>query len=362
MNELKIIVPDNFKEFGNKINGHLQNIRNNQDNYLIDVDLVRFNNGEGKVVVNESLRDKDLYILSDVSNYDISYKYYGRTHYMSPDEHFMDIKRILSAECGHASKRTVIMPYLYESRQDKKDARESLDCAMALQELKNMGVNEIVTCDVHNKGVMNAIPNLAFENVYLTDMLLLDLLTQENINNFNNLICISPDEGAMKRARVFSEILGNVQIGSFYKQRDYTKVIDGKNPIVDHRFLGPSNMDNKYAIIVDDMIASGESILDTAKLLKQIGVSKIFLVVTFALFTKGVDKFDEFYEKGIIDRVYATNVNYVPNEFLEKEWFRSVDCSYKLAHIISELNYGHSIGELITCKEDVAIKIKKLRR
>lgn len=362
MSELKIVVPENFREFGKRVNKQINEIRATNDNYLVDVDLVRFNNGEGKAVIKETIRDKDLYILSDVSNYDISYNYYGRTHYMSPDEHFQDIKRILSAECGHASKRTVIMPYLYESRQDKKDSRESLDCANSLQELQSMGVNEIVTCDVHNKGVMNAIPNMAFENVYLTDMLLLDILSNEKIDDFNKIICISPDEGAMKRARVFSDMLGNVQIGSFYKQRDYTKVIDGKNPIVDHRFLGPSDMEGKYAIVVDDMIASGGSILDTAKHLKELKVSKVFLVVTFALFTSGVEKFDEYYKMGIIDRVYASNVNYVPREYQERPWFKSVDCSYKLAYLISELNYGHSIGELISCKEDIAKKMEKLRK
>lgn len=362
MSNLKIIVPENFREFGEKVNKHINEIRVTNDNYLVDVDLVRFNNGEGKAVIKETIRDKDLYILSDVSNYDVFYNYYGRKHYMSPDEHFQDIKRILSAECGHASKRTVIMPYLYESRQDKKDSRESLDCANSLQELRNMGVNEIVTCDVHNKGVMNAIPNMAFENMYLGDMLILDLLTNEKITDFGKIMCISPDEGAMKRARFFSELLGNVPIGSFYKQRDYTKVIDGKNPIVDHRFLGPSDMSGKYTVVIDDMIASGGSILDTAMSLKKLGVEKIYLMVTFALFTSGVEKFDEYYEKGIIDRVYASNVCYVPEEYQKREWFKLVDCSHKLATLISELNYGHSVGELINCKEDVAIKIKKLRR
>lgn len=362
MKDLKIIVPDNFYDFGVLINKHINEIRNTNNNYLVGLDLVRFNNGEGNAIIKETIRDNDIYILSDVSNYNISYKYYGKDHYMSPDEHFQDIKRILSAECGHGAKRTVIMPYLYESRQDKKDSRESLDCANALQELRNMGVNEIVTCDVHNKGIMNAVPNLAFENVYLTDMLLLDILTNEKIDDFNKLICISPDEGAMKRARVFSEMLGNVPIGSFYKQRDYTKVIDGKNPIVDHRFLGPSEMEGKYAIVVDDMIASGGSIIDTAESLKKLGVEKIFLVVTFALFTGGVDKFDNYYKKGIIDRVYASNVNYVPEEYKDRKWFKSVDCSHKLAYLISELNYGHSIGDLISCKEDIAKKINEIRK
>lgn len=361
MNNLKIIVPENFKEFGEKVNECIKEIRKTNDNYLVDINLVRFNNGEGKAVINESIRDTDLYILSDVSNYDVSYKAYGRVHYMSPDEHFQDIKRILSAECGHSHKRTVILPYLYESRQDKKDSRESLDCAMALRDLEMMGANEIITCDVHNRGIVNAVPNMAFENVYLGDRLILDLLVNEKITDFNKIICVSPDEGAMKRARFFSDLLGNVPVGSFYKQRDYTKVVDGTNPIIDHRFLGPSDMKGRYAVVVDDMIASGGSILDTAKSLKDLGVEKIYLMVTFALFTSGVDKFQDYYDKGIINRVYASNVNYVPDKYKKLEWFRSVDCSYKIANLISELNYGHSIGDLISCETETAIEIEKLR-
>lgn len=358
MNELKIIVPKNYQAFGEKVNYHINDIRQSDENYLIKTDFVRFNNGEGKVVIRESIRDKDLYILSDVSNYDVSYEAYGRTHYMSPDEHLQDIKRILSAECGHASKRTVIMPYLYSSRQDKKDSRESLDCAISLQELSNLGVNEIVTCDIHNKAVMNAVPNLAFENVYLTDLILNDLLDKEEINDFGKIICISPDEGAMKRARYFSELLGNVEVGSFYKQRDYTTIVDGKNPIIEHKFLGPSKLDGYDAIVVDDMIASGGSIIDTAKLLKNIGVKRIFLVVTFALFTSGIDKFEKCYQEGYFDRVYATNAGYIPGNIQDKEWFHLVDCSPRIANIISEINYGHSIGELITGKKDILVRRK----
>lgn len=362
MRNLKIIVPENFKEFGDKVNKHIKEIRNSNDNYLVDLDLVRFNNGEGKAVINESIRDTDLYILADVSNYDVSYEIYGRTHYMTPDEHFTDIKRILSAECGHAARRTVIMPYMYESRQDKKESRESLDCAMSLKELENMKVNEIITCDVHNRGIVNAVPSLAFENVYLGDRLLLDLLTHEKIDDFSKIICISPDEGGVKRARFFSDLLGNVAVGSFYKQRDYTKVVGGKNPIKDHGFMGPSDLHGMYAIVADDMIASGGSILKTAKALKDLGVEKVYLMVTFALFTSGISQFQEYYDKGLIDRVYASNVSYVPKEFLKLKWFKSVDCSYKLANLISEINYGHSIGNLISCETDTAIKIKKLRR
>lgn len=360
MSELKIIVPGNFKEFGEKVNQHINDIRGTNEKYLVDVDLVRFNNGEGKAVIRESIRDKDLYVLSDVSNYDISYKFYGRTHYMGPDEHFNDIKRILSAECGHASKRTIIMPYLYQSRQDKRADRESLDCAMALDDLRNMGVNEIITCDVHNLAITNAVHNKSFESVFLGDMLLLDLV--QDVNEFGKFICISPDVGATARTKLLSGLLGNVPIGMFYKQRDYTKVVDGKNPIVDHQFLCSTDIRGKYAIVVDDMIASGGSILDTALSLKKLGAKKIFLVVAFALFTEGIEKFNRYYGNGIFDKVYASNVSYVPDYIKEMEWFKSVDCSDKLATIINELNYGRSIGELITDKTEAAVKIKKLRR
>lgn len=362
MGELKIIVADNFKDFGERINKHLNTIRKTNTNYLVDTSLVRFNNGEGKCVINNSIRDADLYILSDVSNYDIGYMYHGKMHYMGPDEHFQDIKRILSAESGHATKRTLIMPYLYESRQDKKDSRESLDCAIALQELARMGVNEIITCDVHNKAILNAIPRMASENVYLNDAMILKMLETEKINCFDDIICVAPDEGALKRARFFSEILGNVQVGSFYKQRDYTKIVNGKNPIVAHDFLGPKDLSGKCAVVVDDMIASGGSILDTARLLKQLGSEKIILMVTFALFTEGVEKFDEYYQAGIIDKVYASNVAYVPQEIMNKEWFESVDCSLKLAYLINEIHSSRSIGDLINYKEDVAVKIRSLRK
>ena len=363
MKDLKIAVPENFREFGDKVNEHINDMRGTKENFLVDMDLVRFNNGEGKAVIKESLRDKDLYIMSDVTNYDVSYDFYGRKHYMSADEHFTDVKRILSAECGHAYKRTVIMPYLYESRQDKKEDRESLDCAVALSELVSMGVNEIVTCDVHNRGIMNAAHMTSFESVHLGDMLLLDLLNNEEKIAFDNYVCVSPDEGAQRRARLFSELLGGTEFGYFYKRRDYTKVINGKNPIIDHSYSGSSNLAGKSAIIVDDMIASGGSILNSALSLKKLGVEKNYLVVTFALFTEGADKFNEYYRRGIIDKVYASNVSYVPPEYRCLPWFKSVDCSYKIANIINELNYGRSGGDLITgSKTETAVKIKKLRR
>ena len=362
MRELKIIVPENFREFGDSVNKHIQEIRNTSDSFLVDTSLVRFNNGEGKAVINESIRDKDLYIMSDVSNYDITYKSYGRIHYMSPDEHFQDIKRILSAECRHAAKRTVIMPYLYQSRQDKRSGRESLDCAMALDDLKKMEVNEIITCDVHNLAITNAVHDSSFESIFLGDMLLLDLVRNEDIIDFDRFICISPDIGATARTKLLSGLLGNVPIGMFYKQRDYTRVVDGKNPIIAHDFLSSTDINGKYAIVVDDMIASGGSILDTALSLKKLGAEKVFLVVAFALFTEGIEKFQEYYQNDIFDKVYASNVSYVPNYIKSMPWFKSVDCSYKMATIINELNNGRSIGDLITEKTEAAVKIKKLRR
>ena len=359
MSNLKIIVANNYKEFGDKVNKHINEERKTNINYIIDTNFIRFNNGEAKVVIKESVRDVDLYILSDVSNYDVSYEAYGRTHYMMPDEHLQDIKRVLSAECGHASKRTVIMPYLYSSRQDKKNSRESLDCAIALQELEHMGVNELVTCDVHNNAIMNAVPNRAFENVYLTDTILTDVVKNEKIEDNSNLICISPDNGAMNRATKFSEMLGNVPIGSFYKQRDYTKIENGKNPIKEHKFLGPPSLEGMTCIVTDDMIASGGSILDTAKLLKEHGAEKVLLIVTFALFTSGTKNFDEAYQKGYFNKVYATNASYVPKMIKERVWFHEVDCSERISKIISELNYGHSISDLITGKKELAVKVRK---
>ena len=362
MKELKIIVPDNFKEFGERVNAHINKMRNTDCSYIISADLLRFNNGEGKCVISESIRDKDLYILTDVSNYGVTYKFRGKEHRMAPDEHFMDILRILSAECGHANKRTLIMPYLYGSRQDRKEARESLDCAMALQWLVNMGVNEIVTCDVHNKGVMNAVPTTAFENMYLTDVMLEAWLMKENIYDFENIICISPDEGAMKRARFFSEVLDDAKVGSFYKFRSQN-ISDGNAKIREHRFLG--NQDDLYgkiAVVTDDMIDTGGSILDTARQLKELGVAKVYLMVTFAFFSRGIDKFNKYYECGYFDKVYATNLAYVPKEIQDMPWFESVDCSYSIANIINELNMGRSIGETIKGRDAVLTKVRQIRR
>jgi len=362
MKDLKIVVPENFYEFGSKVNAHLQKMRETDEDFIINQKLYRFNNGEGKCVLYESIRDKDVYILSDVSNDSVSYKLRGCDHRVGPDEHFMDIIRILSAECGHASKRTLIMPYLYSSRQDRKESRESLDCATALQLLVNMGVDEIVTCDVHNKGVMNAVPTTPFENMYLTDTMLTEWLIRENIFDFDKIICISPDEGAMKRARFFSEVLDNASVGAFYKYRSQ-QILDGSAQIREHRFLGKTDdLIGKTAVVTDDMIDTGGSILDTAKQLKELGVEKVYLMATFAFFSKGVDKFDEYYNKGYFDKVYSTNLVYVSDEVMNKPWFESVDCSLNVAYVINELNYGRSIGEVIKGRDAVLTKVRSVRK
>lgn len=358
---LKLIVPKNFEEFGKRVNNHINLIRNTDENYIVDMELVRFNDGEGKCVLKESVRGQDVYILTDVKNYDVTYKAQRGVHHMMPDEHYQDLKRIISAMGGHTDKITLIMPFLYQSRQDKRSSRESLDCAMALQELEKFNVSEIVTFDAHNQMVANAIPNkMTFSNGYATSDMILSLLSNENIDK-NKLFIVSPDEGARPRAKFLADILGGVKYGNFDKRRDYTKIEDGKNPIVYHEFVGPDKLNGLDIIVVDDMIASGGSLIDTAEQLKNRGAEHIYLMTTFSLFTKGVDIFNDAYNKGLFDKLYSTNLTYVPDEYKELPWFVNVDCSEKIARIISNLNEGNSIRYLLNGKEETAQKIKTLK-
>lgn len=361
---LKLVVPDNFKEFGDNVNSYINLCKNTDkiENYIVDMDLVRFNNGEGKCVLGESVRDYDVYIMTDIGNYDVTYKTQRGIHHMMPDEHYQDLKRIISSMDGHARKLTLIMPLLYQSRQDKRTSRESLDCAMALQELERFNISELVTFDAHNPMVANAIPNkMTFSNGYATGDMILSILTHENID-INRLFIVSPDEGARSRAKFLADILGGIKYGNFDKRRDYTKIQDGKNPIVYHEFIGPSDLTGLDIIVVDDMIASGSSLIDTAKQLKEKGAEHIYLMATFSLFTKGVDEFNDAYNKGIFDKLYSTNLTYVPNEYKELPWFYSVDCSLKVANIICNLNEGKSIKSLLNGKEETAYKIKTLKK
>lgn len=356
MDELKLIVLDNIKEMEVKINNHLKMMNNSDNDYIIPITRDRFSNGEGKIKINGTVRDKDIYIISDVGNYNITYNMHGFTHHMSPDEHFQDIKRVISALSGYASKITLIMPLLYESRQHKRKGKESLDCAIALQELEALGVNHIVTFDAHDPNVANAIPNLPFENIYVAHDILDKLIEEENINN---LLVISPDMGAMERARYYAEMLG-CDVGVFYKRRDLSKVVDGKNPIVEHVYLG-DNVSGKNIIVVDDMIASGSSMIEVAKDLKNKGANKIYLAASFALLTEGPDVFIKAYEEGLFDKLYSTNLSYVPDLIKNEPWYFNVDCSNRMARIINALHNKESLKPILNDKDDILQKVKRMK-
>ena len=344
IDDLKLIVLDNCKEFCQKVDKHLQKIRKNKNSYIVPVKLTRFNNGEAKACITKSIRGKDVYIISDIGNYSCTYKMFDFLNHMSPDDHYQDIKRIILSTMGHAKSVNVVMPLLYEARQHRRKGRESLDCALALQELERLGIKGIITFDVHDPNIQNAIPNLPCDNFFTTNDTLKDFLNNEVIET-ENLLVISPDMGAMERARYLAEIL-KVDVGMFYKRRDLSKIIDGKNPVVAHEYLG-KNVKDKDIIIVDDMIASGGSMIDVARELKQKKAKKIYCFATYALFTQGYEIFDDAYAKGWIDKIYTSNLSYIPENIKNKEWLHIVDCSLYAAHIIDTLNKDESITDLI---------------
>lgn len=318
-----------------------------KDSYLIENNCPRFASGEAKGTIKDSVRGTDLYILADVTNTGIEYNLGGRMVPMTPDEHYADIKRIIAASAGKAHRINVIMPFLYESRQHKRNSRESLDCAMALQELVSMGVSNIITFDAHDPRVHNAIPTAGFENLMPTYQFIKCLLKSTPDLDLDNehMMVISPDEGAMHRAIYFANHFG-VDVGMFYKRRDYSKIVNGKNPIVAHEFLGDS-VDGKDVIIVDDMIASGESMLDVCKQLKARNARRVYCVATFGLFTAGLEVFDKAHEAGIFDKVISTNVCYQKPELIDRPWYSSADMSKYIAIIIDHLNHDSSISDLL---------------
>lgn len=354
MSKLKLVVLDNISELGTKVNKELKRINETKRDYMLDIVSDRFSNGEGKVSIKESINSSDLYILSDVGNYGLSYTMHGREHIMAPDEHFGDIKRVIAATSGHADRINVIMPLLYQSRQHKRKGNESLDCAIALQELERMGVDNIITFDAHDPSICNAIPRMPFENFYPTHIILEDLIDNENIDD---VLVISPDMGAMERARYYADMLGS-DVGVFYKRRDLSKVVNGKNPIVEHMYMGADPKD-KDILIVDDMIASGTSMIEVAENLKKRGANNIYLVATFALFTEGVDKFNKAYEDGLFKKLYSTNLSYVPKEIKDSSWYEDVDCSKYLALIIDTFNKKEDVSLLWDVKKRIINKIKK---
>ena len=318
-----------------------------KDSYIIGAKTPRFGSGEAKGELTESVRGDDLYIMVDVCNYNMTYTMNGLKNHMSPDDHYQDLKRVIAAVGGKGRRINVIMPFLYESLQHKRTGRESLDCAMALRELVDMGVENIITFDAHDPRVQNAIPLKGFETVQPIYQFIKYLLKNEKELEIDSdhMMVISPDEGGMGRAVFFANVLG-LDLGMFYKRRDYTKIINGRNPIVAHEFLGAS-VEGKDVIIVDDMISSGESMLDTAKELKRMKARKVFICTTFGLFTGGLKKFDEYYENGIIDRVLTTNLVYQTPELLSKPYYINVDMSKYIALIIDNLNHDASLSDLL---------------
>ena len=331
-----------------------------KNSYIIKPSTPRFGSGEAKCVINQSVRGYDLYIMVDVTNYSIPYSVCGYTNHMSPDDHFQDLKRIIGASVATAHRVNVVMPFLYEGRQHKRTKRESLDCAMALEELISMGVSNIITFDAHDPRVQNAIPLSGFDNFMPTYQFVKALFTHNTSLKIDkdHLMIISPDEGAMSRAVYFSNILG-VDMGMFYKRRDYSTVVNGKNPIVAHEFLGDS-VEGKDVVIIDDMISSGESMLDVARQLKERKAGRVFVCTTYGLFTDGVAKFDEYYEKGWLDRVITTNLNYRIPELLDRPYYIEANMSKYLASIIDIINHDVSVEKVRSSNEKIMNLMKKV--
>ena len=332
-----------------------------RDSYIIRSHISRFGTGEAKGQILESIRGDDLYIMVDVCNYSRTYSLSGHTNHMSPDDHFQDLKRIIAAAAGKARRINVIMPFLYESRQHKRTGRESLDCALALQELARMGVDNILTFDAHDPRVQNAIPLKGFETIQPSYQFIKAML--KNIKGLkidsDHMMMISPDEGAMARAIFFATML-ELDVGMFYKRRDYSRVVDGRNPILAHEYLGRS-VEGKTVVIIDDMISSGESMLDVAKELKERKAAQVLVCATFGLFTRGLKAFDEAHEKGIIDYVLTTNAVYQPPELLEREYYISVDLSKYIALLIDQLNHDASISELLAPMDRIRGIVRKYK-
>ena len=333
-----------------------------RDSYLVNAHVPRFGSGEAKGVIDESVRGMDLYILVDVCNYSLTYSMSGNTNHMSPDDHYQNLKRIIAAVGGKAKRINVIMPFLYESRQHKRSSRESLDCALALQELTHMGVDNIITFDAHDPRVQNAIPLSGFETVRPTYQFVKGLLDRYDdlILDSDHMMAISPDEGATERAVYLANVL-NLDMGMFYKRRDYTRVVNGRNPIVAHEFLG-SSVEGKDVIILDDMISSGDSILDVAKQLKSRNAKRIFAAATFGLFTNGLDKFDEAYESGLIDGVLTTNLIYQTPELLSRPYYINCDMSKYVALMIDTLNHDGSISDILDPSERIQVCVEEYKK
>lgn len=363
--DLGLIVAPGAKELGEKINGHLvrwaQRVGMDKETFIIPSECPRFSSGDGKGVIKSTVRGDDLYFIVDVGNYSCKYRLFGAENSMSPDDHYQDLKRLIQAASGKAHRITVIMPLLYGSRQHRRTYRESLDCAYALQELQQMGVTNIVTFDAHDPRVQNAIPLSGFETVSPTYQFVKGLL--RNVKDLqidsDHMMAISPDEGGTNRAVYLANVLG-LDMGMFYKRRDYTRIVNGRNPIVAHEFLG-SSVEGKDVIIIDDMISSGDSIIDVATELKRRKAKRIFAAATFGLFTNGMEKFDNAYEEGIIHGILTTNLIYQTPELLSRPYYINCDMSKYIALIVDTLNHDGSISTFLNPNERIQHVIKKYK-
>lgn len=374
---LGIIALDSCKDLGKKVNDYLVKWRKEdgpahkddivfhgyeRDTFLLNTKVPRFGSGEAKGIVNESVRGMDIYLMVDVCNYSMTYSLSGNINHMSPDDHYQDLKRVIAAIGGKGRRINIIMPFLYESRQHRRSGRESLDCALALQELVRMGADNIITFDAHDPRVQNAIPLNGFETVRPTYQFIKGLLRhfQDLTIDADHMMAISPDEGATERAIYLANVL-NLDMGMFYKRRDFTRIVDGRNPIVAHEFLG-SSVEGKDVIILDDMISSGDSILDVARQLKQRKARRIFAAATFGLFTNGLSKFDQAYEEGVLDAILTTNLIYQPPQLLERPYYINCDMSKYIALMIDTLNHDGSVSSLLNPSERIQNVIERYKR
>ena len=372
---LGLIAMPGTEEIGKKVNSWLKKWQDHAEesmpgdmsttpgaerqDFLIDVSLPRFGNGEGKGIIKESIRGYDMYIICDPGAYNVEYEMFGQRIPMSPDEHFANLKRIIAAMGGKAKRMTVIMPMLYEGRQHRRSSRESLDCAMALQELENLGVSNIITFDAHDPRVQNAIPTTGFESIMPSYQIFKALLKRDKTLRIDkqHMMIVSPDEGAIDRNIFYASVLG-LDMGLFYKRRDYTRIVNGRNPIVAHEYLG-DNVEGKDVFVADDMISSGESIIDLAKELKKRKANRIFAGCTFALFTNGIQAFEDAYRNGFIDRVISTNLTYRKPELAQTEWFIEADMSKYISFIIATLNHDRSLSKLLNPYDRIHALLKR---
>lgn len=367
---LGLIVMDGARDMGKKVDNFLVNWYNRdlskhnqiftkKDSFVLDSHCPRFTTGDGKGMINDSVRGRDLYILTDVGNYSCKYNMYGNLNCMSPDDHYADLKRVISATGGKAERITVVMPMLYGGRQHRRNARESLDCAQMLQELYGMGVKEVITFDAHDPRVQNAVPLMGFDNFFATYQILKALRSRypELKIDKDDFMIVSPDEGAMNRNIYYASVLG-VDLGMFYKRRDYTTIVNGRNPIVSHEYIG-SSVNGKNVFVADDIIATGDSMLRLCRHLKNEGAKNIFLNATFALFTEGKDKFQTAYEEGLFTAVLSTNLSYINPDVRDTEWFIEADLSKYVAYIIAYCNQNKSVADLLSSSDRINELLKR---